>query len=891
MAAISYLLTNPLLWLVFLALALGLLLLAWRLRLRWRPAWLLRLALLALVLLGLFWPARRGGEAQAVPPRTVLVVDQSDSLDEAGRQQAWQQAMQWQAGGEDRLVVAFGAQAEAVAASAGGVPRSPQIDGRASDIAGALRLAGGLLGAAPGRVILASDGRTPDTLAVDQAVAELARQGHRLDSLPLSERPAANDLAVGQLNAPTRLWSGTSFDVLAPVYEASGAGKAQVSLWIDGRASGIEPEGVGSLAGPAGRASAYRFHVPSLPAGIATLEVRAAWPEGTAGGEASSADPFLENNAAFGVLQVFPAPKVLFVTAQPGTPAVERLTGALSDRDVVVDVQGPEGLPTRLEQLQQYGVIVLHNLLASQLSGEQMSALQIFVSRQAGGLVVLGGRNSYLLGGYQGTRLEPMLPVKLEPPPRSERPPIVFQLILDRSSSMSNRDPRSENTPIALAREAAMRTIETMRGEDYLGVLTFSDDPSWDFPLRAIGDAAGLRAALDAVSRVDADGSTYMFKAMQEALANMSSLPADAPRNRHILVLSDGQSTDGSDEEFMQLVQQAQQQGITISSIALGQDVNGELMQRLAEAGKGRFYAVKDADDLPRILLAESQAARSENVQEGQTSLKVSAAGHPILSGLSPRLLPPLTGYNALQSKAAEGAEDVLVSASFDDPILSIWQYGLGRVTAWTSDLGEEWMGSWPAGDEGAFWAQVVLYTLVDPGLGPAQVQAEVDATQLNVQAAIYTPAGEPLNLADVTFTYVDAQGQAHAFYLLQSGAGLYQLRLPRPEAGAYRAVVRYEQNGQRFEVPAPFVADPPAEWLPAADGANGGPATGNLSAWAAATGGTLTSLDQALSPAQPAAAATAQARSIDWRRLLLLAALLYWPVEIAVRRRWMPWM
>ena len=409
---------------------------------------------------------------------------------------------------------------------------------------------------------------------------------------------------------------------------------------------------------------------------------------------------------------------------------------------------------------------------------------------------------------------------------------MVFQLVLDRSASMSNRDPRSENTPIALAREAAMRAIETMHGEDYLGVLTFSDDSSWDFPLRPIGDAAGLRMALDAVSRVDADGSTYMYQAMQEALASLINLPADAPRNRHILILSDGQSTDGSDAEFLELARTAQAQGITISAIALGRDVNGELMTRIAETGKGRFYAVKDADDLPRILIAESQAARSENVQTGQTSLKVSAAGHPILSGLSPSLLPPLSGYNALQSKAAEGAEDVLVSASFDDPILSIWQYGLGRVSAWTADIGEEWIGSWPAGDEGAFWSQAVLYTLVDPGLGPAQVQTEVSATALNVAAAIYNQDGAPLNLAAVTFTYADAGGKSHTYRLPQTGAGLYRLDLPRPAEGAYRALIRYRgENGQMIEVPAPFGVDPPAEWLPPHDNS----AADNLVAWAAA--------------------------------------------------------
>ena len=52
-----------------------------------------------------------------------------------------------------------------------------------------------------------------------------------------------------------------------------------------------------------------------------------------------------------------------------------------------------------------------------------------------------------------------------------------------------------------------------------------------------------------------------------------------------------------------------------------------------------------------------------------------------------------------------------------------------------------------------------------------------------------------------------------------------------------------------------------------------------------------MTSLAQALSPAEATAGETAARTPPDWRRRLLLALLVLWPVEIAMRRRWMPWL
>src|SRR5437660_4777948 len=54
----------------------------------------------------------------------------------------------------------------------------------------------------------------------------------------------------------------------------------------------------------------------------------------------------------------------------------------------------------------------------------------------------------------------------------------------------------------------------------------------------------------------------------------------------------------------------------------------------------------------------------------------------------------------------------VLISHK-DDPVLAVWQYGLGRVAAWTSDALGLWTANWLRWSNAArWWANLVTWTL-----------------------------------------------------------------------------------------------------------------------------------------------------------------------------------
>jgi Ca-activated chloride channel family protein len=217
--------------------------------------------------------------------------------------------------------------------------------------------------------------------------------------------------------------------------------------------------------------------------------------------------------------------------------------------------------------------------------------------------------------------------------------------------------------------------------------------------------------------------------------------------------------------------------------------------------------------------------------------------------------------------------------------LLSAWQVGVGRVMTWTSDIGEEWSRDWPSWQRGGeFWAQVVRYALPNPNLGPAQVEVSHSGKQVQVRAILKDEsAGNPLNLANVVFSYSDAAGAVHAFPVTQIGPGEYKLEFARPAEGAYRAVLQYTTLSGTAELAAPFAVNYSRELRPQ------DPKTGldNLKNWAEMSGGSLVALDAGTAPAR-VIAQNPGADAAPW--LLPLGLLLYWPLEILVRRRWLPW-
>ncbi len=81
-----------------------------------------------------------------------------------------------------------------------------------------------------------------------------------------------------------------------------------------------------------------------------------------------------------------------------------------------------KGFPTRPEQLFGFQALILGDIEAGYFTPQQLAMIEEFVRVRGGGLLMLGGVNSFGLGKYAGTAVERMLPVTISPndPPYSD---------------------------------------------------------------------------------------------------------------------------------------------------------------------------------------------------------------------------------------------------------------------------------------------------------------------------------------------------------------------------------------------------------------------------------------------------------------------------------------
>ena len=403
-------------------------------------------------------------------------------------------------------------------------------------------------------------------------------------------------------------------------------------------------------------------------------------------------DEVPENNQGYGVVKLADKPHALYLESD--ISHATHLETVLEENGFEVEVMPPSEMPTELVELQRSDVLILSNVSAEALSTEQLQSIENYVGNLGHGLVVIGGERAYGPGGYTDTVLERVLPVEMTPRERKDAVAIVF--VLDTSGSMANYVEARQK--IGLAIEGVRAGIRNLDEEDVAGILGFNTDVHIISNLTSEHDV--LRQVVSGLKPTG--GTTKMKDAIKQAY---EMLEANDAKRKHIVLLSDGKSR-GAASDFLELAEQIAEARISITTIAIG-DANKELLSQFAEIGGGRAVFVENVQQLPTVLTEAVRETQRYTVQEPFQPVIV-APDEPIVAGIGTP--PPLYGYVATTEK--ETAQ-VLIRSHKDEPILAVWNFGLGKAIAWTSDVKPAWSKEWiPWGNFGKFWGQVINWTV-----------------------------------------------------------------------------------------------------------------------------------------------------------------------------------
>ena len=498
-------------------------------------------------------------------------------------------------------------------------------------------------------------------------------------------------------------------------------------------------------------------------------------------------------------------PRMLYVTQDPaGTDS--NFMRAVDAYQFEVTKQSE--LP--LDMLQKYEVLVLNNQDLEGFSPAAKGAIENYVKR-GGGLLTIGGERNQYVEKKPGTpedALERTLPAKLAPPRSPEGTCVI--LIMDKSSSMEGRK-------MELARIASIGVIENLRPIDLIGVLIFDNSHQWAVPIRKAEDKVLIKRL---VAGVTPDGGTQIAPALQEAFKKIVPVKATF---KHIVLLTDGISEEG---DSISLAREAGAQRVTISTVGLGQDVNKGYLEKVAQFSKGKSYFLTDPSGLEQILLRDVMEFTGSTAVEKPTQPILMRAAE-VMDGTAIDKAPILKGYVKYEAKPSA---DLLLTvpgekANTKDPLLARWQYGLGRVTVFTSDAKSRWAENWMAwAGFDRFWGNVLRDLL--PHAETEDASLTFDPTNRELEVTYRLPSKEDASVkAPALFVFGPNQFQqpvlmqkvAAGVYrgriLIGDRTGLFRVRPADttrlfPEVGFYRQeteVVAYGNNPELLKQLARF--------------------------------------------------------------------------------------
>ena len=600
-----------------------------------------------------------------------LLVDVSASMDESGAVEAAREAIRGAENGMRVGVIPFAREA---------VIESPlrkeqewervysKLNRSGSSLADALKLAAeSLPEGAGGGIAVISDGLADADLSA-------LPEGVTINTLKLAAEEK-RDAQLTSLSVPASLYTGQKYSAVVTVH-ATGAGEATLLFLQNG--SVTETRQVTLRRGE----NTFAFTCLAEGSGISTYEAQIIL----------AGDQEGHNDRAGAFAAVTGEPRVLIAEGREGEGAtLENILRASSIRAVRIPAAQ---LSASATELWSYDAVSLVNADADELSAEQTRALEEAVRELGVGLAVFGGDASYALGGYRGSVLEELLPVTMDVSGKLNLPSAALVLVIDKSGSMT--DAQYGVTRLEVAKEAACKALEVLTERDQAGVIAFDDEGKWVVPVGYVTDAAAMQ---EQVGTIRPGGGTAFYTPL--VMAHQALKPLKA-QYKHVIFLTDGEPGDTG---YQDVVRNMAADGITLTTVAVGDGADVRMLRKLADIGGGRAYAAGQFDNLPKIFTKETMMISGAYVQNRTFTPVVAGtemtgfAGFPSLDGYLATTLKPLAHVSLISDR--------------EDPVLAWWQAGAGKTLAWTSDVSGGWSSrflTWE--DAAAFFAGLVSFVL-----------------------------------------------------------------------------------------------------------------------------------------------------------------------------------
>jgi Ca-activated chloride channel family protein len=204
--------------------------------------------------------------------------------------------------------------------------------------------------------------------------------------------------------------------------------------------------------------------------------------------------------------------------------------------------------------------------------------------------------------------------------PGDKRAPVNMVIVIDHSSSMGG-------DKIVKARQAARGLVDRLDASDRVALIQY-DDTAQVLVEPIAMDAEGKAKMQRAIDAIADAGGTNLHEGMMLGIGEAKKGMGGQRINR-VVLLSDGQANVGvvDPQAIARSAGLAADGGVRVTTIGLGVDYNEDLMEAIAENGRGQYYYVKDGAGLEAVFAGELRSMQSTVATNTELRIDPACAG------------------------------------------------------------------------------------------------------------------------------------------------------------------------------------------------------------------------------------------------------------------------
>lgn len=178
--------------------------------------------------------------------------------------------------------------------------------------------------------------------------------------------------------------------------------------------------------------------------------------------------------------------------------------------------------------------------------------------------------------------------------------PVNLAVVIDKSGSMAASDKMSR------VKSALMAMVSRLRDVDVLSIVVFDSGAQVLLPAERVVDRGYIKQLINEIAP---GGSTNLHAGLMLGYQEVRKNYKRDATNR-VILLTDGIANQGetSPEKIARDSLLFNDEGIDLSTIGVGLELNKDLLRELARSGRGLFHFVADAQDIEKVFIDELQS-------------------------------------------------------------------------------------------------------------------------------------------------------------------------------------------------------------------------------------------------------------------------------------------